>query len=166
MREKERFERGQALVEAALVLPILIILLAGVFDLGRYFVVTNNVQSACDSACRIIEDARGVNESDIQANLATMYPTMADAITVEISDAQMDVEHSDSGNGYRIYDTRSNTFNMRPQTFTQEKRLVTVTCKQAWVTPGMMALSNLVSDGKFTVVAQNTATIDRTLDQW
>ena len=45
--------RGQALVEFALILPILLILLLGVFDFGRAIAAYNSVSNAARSAARV-----------------------------------------------------------------------------------------------------------------
>jgi hypothetical protein len=48
-----RRERGQALVEFALVLPILLILLLGILDFGRGIAAYNSVSNAARSGARV-----------------------------------------------------------------------------------------------------------------
>ena len=50
-RRRER-SRGQALVEFALVLPIFILILVGIFDLGRAVYVYSTVNNAAREAVR------------------------------------------------------------------------------------------------------------------
>jgi Flp pilus assembly protein TadG len=45
--------RGQALVEFALILPILLVLLLGIFDFGRAVAAYNSVANAARSAVRV-----------------------------------------------------------------------------------------------------------------
>ena len=51
MRERHR-DRGQALVEFALVLPIFILLLIGLFDVGRLVFINNSVSEAAREGAR------------------------------------------------------------------------------------------------------------------
>jgi hypothetical protein len=55
MRTAGRFSggRGQSLVEFALVLPILLLLLLGILDLGRAVAAYNSVSNAARSAARV-----------------------------------------------------------------------------------------------------------------
>jgi Flp pilus assembly protein TadG len=46
-------ERGQSLVEVALVLPILVLILLGVFDFGRAVFAFNTVENAAREAIRV-----------------------------------------------------------------------------------------------------------------
>ena len=50
---RERTSRGQALVEFALVLPLLILLLVGIFDFGRAIYAFNTVNNAAREAVRL-----------------------------------------------------------------------------------------------------------------
>jgi Flp pilus assembly protein TadG len=49
----DRRERGQSLVEFALVLPILVLLMFGIFDLGRAVYAFNTISNAARSAVRV-----------------------------------------------------------------------------------------------------------------
>lgn len=48
-----RKERGQTLVEFALILPIFVLLLVGIFDLGRAVYANNTIQNAARQAVRV-----------------------------------------------------------------------------------------------------------------
>lgn len=48
-----RKQRGQSMVEMALILPVLILLLSGVFDFGRVLFTYLNLQSDAQSTVRI-----------------------------------------------------------------------------------------------------------------
>jgi Flp pilus assembly protein TadG len=50
---KRRSERGQSLVETALVLPILLLLLLAIFDFGRAIYAYNTVSNAAREATRL-----------------------------------------------------------------------------------------------------------------
>src|SRR5438552_2516503 len=52
MRRDVRSERGQALVEAALLLPILCVLAMGAIDFGRAFYIQNALANAARDAAR------------------------------------------------------------------------------------------------------------------
>lgn len=53
LHRSQRQPRGQALVEFALALPILILLLLGIFDLGRAVYAFNTVNNAAREAARL-----------------------------------------------------------------------------------------------------------------
>jgi Flp pilus assembly protein TadG len=52
-RKRRRPDSGEALLEMALVLPILLVLSLGMLDFGRAFHVKNIVDSAAREACRV-----------------------------------------------------------------------------------------------------------------
>jgi hypothetical protein len=52
-RPFSRFERGQSLVEFALVLPILLILLLGILDFGRAISAYNSVSNGARTGARV-----------------------------------------------------------------------------------------------------------------
>jgi hypothetical protein len=53
IRRRRDRSRGQALVEFALVLPIFLLLLFGLIDVGRYVYVTNSFNQAAREAARV-----------------------------------------------------------------------------------------------------------------
>ena len=53
--QKLRCERGQTLVEFALILPILLVLIIGIFDFGSAFNSKNNLNFLANSAARYAE---------------------------------------------------------------------------------------------------------------
>ncbi|KGX83389.1 TadE/TadG family type IV pilus assembly protein [Pontibacillus marinus] len=62
---KFRKEDGQSMVETALVLPVLIILLVGMFDFGRIFYTYTHLHLAAQEAVRV--GGLGGNDSEITA---------------------------------------------------------------------------------------------------
>lgn len=67
-----RDERGQAIVETALVLPILILVLLGLFDFGRAVYAFNAISNAARDGARLAivdqrSDANGVSLAAIEA---------------------------------------------------------------------------------------------------
>ena len=53
LRSRAGSRRGQALVEFALVLPIFILLLVGIFDFGRAIYAYNTISNAAREAVRV-----------------------------------------------------------------------------------------------------------------
>jgi hypothetical protein len=51
-RSKARSERGAALIEMAFVMPMLLLVLLGIFEFGRYIAETNTVANASREAAR------------------------------------------------------------------------------------------------------------------
>lgn len=69
-------ERGQALVEMALVLPILLLLLAGILDVGRLIFSYENLQMAAQESVRL----GGLGDSDQTiTNFADNYEKIGDS---------------------------------------------------------------------------------------
>lgn len=68
-------ERGQALVEMALILPILLLLLAGILDVGRILFSYENLQMAAQESVRL--GGLGKNDQTI-INFADNYQKLGD----------------------------------------------------------------------------------------
>ncbi|MFZ5626308.1 MAG: TadE/TadG family type IV pilus assembly protein [Bacillota bacterium] len=99
--ERKRGERGQALVEMALVLPLLLMLLFGIIEFGRIFhayLTVNNgaregarlaVVGAQDTAiiARIKDTAVGLDSSKLQITIAPAYSNRlrGQPVTVQVS---------------------------------------------------------------------------------
>jgi Flp pilus assembly protein TadG len=76
------FRRGQALVEFALVLPILVLVVLGIFDFGRAIFAYNTVSNAAREAARVAivnqTDAGIVAEAVDHAVALHLDPTAVD----------------------------------------------------------------------------------------
>lgn len=98
--EYKRKEKGQSLVEFVLILPVLLIILAGVLDLGRlyfaYVAVTDAAAEGAAYAAIYPDDSDGVKDRaqaasgglvEIEENLVHVSPivTPGDPITVTVS---------------------------------------------------------------------------------
>jgi len=66
MRKHQRRQRGQSLVELALLLPVLISLSLGALDMGRLFYYDDEFQSALHEAARYASRHPGVSTSTLQ----------------------------------------------------------------------------------------------------
>jgi len=85
MSGRENHCRGQTLVEFALILPIFLLLLVGIFDLGRAIYAYNTVNNAAREGGRLaIVDQ---TESDIQARAAQH------AASLQVADADVYVDY-------------------------------------------------------------------------
>ncbi len=85
-RKLVRNRRGQALVELALLIPVLLVLLLGVFEFGRLFNAYMTVQHAAREGCRI--GVLGATDAEIvavvESNAVTLNPA---ELTISISPA-------------------------------------------------------------------------------
>jgi Flp pilus assembly protein TadG len=83
-----RRDRGQTLVEFALILPIFVLLLVGIFDLGRAVYATNTIQNAARQAVRvaIVDQNTSVIESE----------AIQHAVALSIGAADVDVTFLDA----------------------------------------------------------------------
>ena len=92
-----RIRRGSAAVEAALVLPVLVLLLLGAVELTRGIMVQHSVQEAAQAACRLytLKDLTQQDAEDIadlmmaDANLSG-YTVAFDPLTKDEIDVHME----------------------------------------------------------------------------
>lgn len=85
MRQKRHSpERGQALVEFALVIPLVILILLGIFDFGRAIYAYNTVSNAAREAARV-----AIVNPDVAAVQAE---ASSQAVALGISPASITVE--------------------------------------------------------------------------
>lgn len=92
--KKKQNESGQSLVEFALVLPILIIMLFGIFDIGRVIFIRTNLQhlTAEIQKISVFHLEKGV-EGGIQTG--SMFPTLDKAIAHIIDNSSLDKDAFD-----------------------------------------------------------------------
>jgi TadE-like protein len=85
-------QRGQSLVEVALVLPILLLILLGVFDFGRAVFAFNTVSNAAREAARvaIVDQAPSVVEAQGKEAALGLDPSAVD-VAFSITDCPLTV---------------------------------------------------------------------------
>src|SRR5919108_4705909 len=100
---RRRREAGQSLVETALVLPVLLIILMGIFDFGRAIFAYNAVSNSAREAVRvaIVNQNTTAVEDEAKRSAIGLDPTEID-VTFSITDcgpvlvgctAQVQVDH-------------------------------------------------------------------------
>lgn len=84
-RKLRRDERGQALVELALVVPVLLLLVLGIFEFGRLLNAYMTVQHACREGARL--GMLGATDAEIEAVVASTAAVSLDTtrLTVGVS---------------------------------------------------------------------------------
>ena len=83
--DRHRRRKGQALVELALALPVLIVLVAGVLELGRgYSFATETSDAARDAARYIAGKTAGTNGPGL-ANMCSLVKADLAAVTATVS---------------------------------------------------------------------------------
>lgn len=82
-------ERGQALVEMALILPILLLLLVGIIDVGRVIYSYAHLQMAAQETVRL--GGLGKNDQAI-TNFADQYITLGDPTNLKVKITPKDTE--------------------------------------------------------------------------
>jgi Flp pilus assembly protein TadG len=87
MRMASRDRRGNAIIEAALVLPILLLLAFGTVEFGHYFYVRNNLQGAAREGARaaILASAANADVTSAVANAMSVYGLQSSGYTITIS---------------------------------------------------------------------------------
>jgi TadE-like protein len=98
-RRMNRQRRGQALVEFALILPVLLLIIFGIVDAGRLIFTMNTVGNAARSAARVAIVNQSTAGSDTCDTLsATAYPigcAIASGINLSIAPADVVVTYRD-----------------------------------------------------------------------
>ena len=120
---KRIFRRGNAVLEAALVIPILLYLAFGTVEFGYFFYVKNNVQGAAREGVRA-GIPPGATNTDVTS-----------AISSQMTAAGL------QSSGYTVTTTPSNVSGLAPGT------TVTVQVQCTWGTVGLRPLQ-LISSGK------------------
>ena len=99
LRPHARDARGQALVEFALVLPILLLIIFGIFDAGRLIYTYNTVSNSSRDAARVAivnQSPDGTNTCDTES--ATAYPVgcaISSGTALGLKKADIDVTYTD-----------------------------------------------------------------------
>ncbi len=75
-KKKMKKERGQSIVELAVIFPVMILLFAGIFDFGLYFITAHEVQSAAREGVRhaIALNNLVVNDTRVTDRVNLMLP--------------------------------------------------------------------------------------------
>lgn len=82
-------QRGQSLVETALLLPVLLLLMVGIIDLGRAIYSYAYLQMAAQETVRL----GGLGESDQQiTNFADQYVKLGDSTQLQVEITPSDTE--------------------------------------------------------------------------
>ena len=133
--------RGQALVEFALVFPIVIVVLLAIFDLGRLVFAYNDITNAARQGARTaIINQGGTAAEDRVIQMST---------SLDLKATDVDIEYADSAGG-DCHDPQTGKYTLACQ--------VTVTVQYDWtaITP---VIGNIV--GPMTVTATSQMPIER-----
>lgn len=84
---KRRSQRGQTLVEFALILPIFIVVLAGLFDLGRAVFAYNTISNASRESVRVA--IVNQTQADVEAE------AMKQAVSLGLSASDVTITYGD-----------------------------------------------------------------------
>lgn len=164
-RSKRRETRGQATLEAALLVPAVLVLVVTIFDVGSSILFAANLQSAADGAARAIESSRGAESSveDVLDQVNGAYPNLAGRVTADVNKRA----HEVTAIGYKLYNPQTGSFHGRPAHVGDDRYDITLGYAGEWLSPVMRAISQAAGgQGRFEVTASATATVDTTLEEW
>lgn len=91
MKLRQRHARGQSLVEFALILPIFVLLLVGIFDFGRAIYAFNTINNAAREGARLAVVDQTVTHIQEEAAKG--------AVSLGIGDADIEVEFVNNTTG-------------------------------------------------------------------
>lgn len=97
MKQRHHRERGVSLLETAITIPLLLILLVGVVDIGRAYHTYITVINASREGARF-----GVNRPWDINGIRTVVRNEASTSGVDLSAAMINVDQSGSGNPVRV----------------------------------------------------------------
>src|SRR3990172_3410921 len=145
--------RGQAIVEFAIALPVLMVLLVGLLEVGRMVFILSAVNNASREAVRYASaiglDESGNNKYQYCDGIRNM--ARRSAFFLNLADGDISVAY-DHGPGTESYDTCSGSVDTAVDVSTGDRVLVTVTA-----TYGPMV--NLIPLGTRTVTSSSYRTI-------
>ena len=79
-----RNKTGQVLIELAIILPLLLVLILGIFDLGRYMYTKNTLNNAARSGARVAA-VTSVPQLFTQSGVPLIAPTTEPGVTIRNS---------------------------------------------------------------------------------
>ncbi|HYU03260.1 MAG TPA: TadE/TadG family type IV pilus assembly protein [Jatrophihabitantaceae bacterium] len=99
MSSRSNDERGQGLVELALIVPVLLLLLIGILDLGRAVMLTNELDNAAREGTRyaIVHGKNGGNASAGEIQTAVLRYTTGATTTPTVNVSWPDPEGNARG---------------------------------------------------------------------
>ena len=110
-----RRESGGAAVEFALVLPVLIMILFGIFDFGRAFLTMHGLSAAAREGARLAIAARPVTDSDVEARVQLyLAGANVDEATISVLPSATGAE---SGTAIAVSVTRTFSMSVLPISF-------------------------------------------------
>lgn len=149
-------ERGGALVEAAVCLPILLVLLCGMLDLGQIAVGHMSADDAAYAACRMLAADGESTQQDLEAAANAAAPMLSGSMTVEKEVGPVQtrayVHHLPSDSG--AFGERESNAAFRDVSVTVESSVEPLTAV------GAVLAGAIGSDGGFPVKSVRRATAD------
>ncbi|MGB7157933.1 MAG: TadE/TadG family type IV pilus assembly protein [Tepidisphaeraceae bacterium] len=128
---RRRLRRGGAVLEAALVLPIILTLSFGMIEFGYFFFVKHTLQSAARDGARV-----GIVSSATNAKVNTAVGDAMTAAGLQASGYQVEIKHAQTN------------ANLNVATATAQTPVkVVVKCTWSSVAGGLSTVSPWISDG-------------------
>lgn len=158
----DRSEAGQALIEAVVAIPIVLLVISCMFDVGRAVALEQNLKSAAASVAAAVEADPDMSETVAQGLVDRNYPQIETA-TVHLDGPQRIEEDVD----YKIYNAAAGSFKSRPSHVGRDTYGVVLTYEGSWASPALRALSFASGrEGGFALEAEATAIVDVTGEVW
>lgn len=158
---KEIDERGSAIVEMVLAIPILILLVCAVLDVSTYIKAGITADTAATTAVRYVMDDPSKTESDIKAYLTRVDPSL--------SDSNCEVTVQFGGNNTEMYthyfydEEKDNPIPRPNSTVTLRPVAVSVTYTGSFYTPlGRLIGYATGNDGSLVATSTQVGELDLT----
>lgn len=158
-------ERGQATVETMLFLPILILFLLFLLDLGRYIMAWTSVeQASAQVATMAYEQISGPDAFHMAQSAAHQAAPNLDSSKLKVT---MEKGHlSDSTYSHKLYNEGTGTYDSRTSVVCTLPVTFTITYDDTWLTFIGGAISAAQGDGGsvFTIAITKTREYDVTME--
>lgn len=153
-------EHGGAIVELCFVIPIVLIIIAGVLDLSIQMSTWSSTESAATAAARTLISNPSASDADIRSAVLSDAPQLEDADFVIVVDKES-VQNSSYTHHFAHSD---GTVDDRLSTQTTQEVIVTVNTKTDYLTAigSLFSQATGHSDGKCYATSSSVATIDLT----
>lgn len=161
--KRKRTERGQTLLEFALIVPLLVIMVAFAIDAGRFIMYNASVNAAADALAREVEAAPAMTEAQALEFVKDAYPELAGSCDVTLGSVGKESKTIQQ----HLRNHVTGDVEGRASIVQTESHPVRVEYTGTWATPGLILISNHSGDdGTFRVASDAVGIIDTTIDTW
>lgn len=157
-------EKGQTATEFALLLPIILLIMLSVIDMGRFAVAISETTNCATDIARQLDANPNMSQTEVLQYAHSAHPELVGDLNITLTNGGQ----TETDSQYKIWNQDEQQFKSRISKYTTDKTYVTVTYKDKWISPGAMSFSGITTGDSthFTVAKSSVATNDTTIETW